>query len=259
MTARTKIFGVPSKTLRVCLMLVAVCSMAAVPLRVSAKHSDLDVALGLAEMLRAARAVIGANQDRINDPSIGDKGLSGDFVLEAALENFKNATGQDVRGIDPESHYGRLLTVQMEAIRQVMEDNKASINKAGVGFKGFVPAIFARLVNERFKELIGDEAEIKVTAPAALVRNRKARPDPWETQAINDHLLSAEWIRDKVYAMETTKHDRAAFRVLVPEYYTTGCMACHGEPKGEMDVTGYPKEGGKVGELGGVISVTLFH
>jgi hypothetical protein len=46
--------------------------------------------------------------------------------------------------------------------------------------------------------------------------------------------------------------------MLVPEYYTPGCLSCHGEPKGEIDVTGYPKEGGKVGDLGGVISITLF-
>ena len=44
----------------------------------------------------------------------------------------------------------------------------------------------------------------------------------------------------------------------MPEYYSKGCLACHGEPKGELDVTGYPKEGGKLGDLGGVISVTLF-
>ena len=37
-----------------------------------------------------------------------------------------------------------------------------------------------------------------------------------------------------------------------------GCLTCHGEPKGEIDVTGYPKEGGKLGDLGGVISITLF-
>ncbi len=29
-------------------------------------------------------------------------------------------------------------------------------------------------------------------------------------------------------------------------------------PKGEIDVTGYPKEGGKAGDLGGAISIVLF-
>ena len=46
---------------------------------------------------------------------------------------------------------------------------------------------------------------------------------------------------------------------MVPEYYVGSCLVCHGSPKGEMDVTGYPKEGGKVGDLGAAISITLYH
>jgi hypothetical protein len=29
-------------------------------------------------------------------------------------------------------------------------------------------------------------------------------------------------------------------------------------PKGELDITGYPKEGRKLGDLGGVMTITLF-
>jgi hypothetical protein len=45
---------------------------------------------------------------------------------------------------------------------------------------------------------------------------------------------------------------------MVPEYYPASCLACDGSPKGEMDITGYPKEGAKRGDLGAVISITLF-
>lgn len=51
---------------------------------------------------------------------------------------------------------------------------------------------------------------------------------------------------------------KSAYRVLVPEYYSAGCLACHGEPAGEIDITGYPKEGGREGDLGGVISISIF-
>jgi len=61
-----------------------------------------------------------------------------------------------------------------------------------------------------------------------------------------------------VYSALANNRGREAFRVLMPEYYGQGCLACHGEPVGELDVTGYPKEGGKLGDLGGVISVTLY-
>jgi hypothetical protein len=46
---------------------------------------------------------------------------------------------------------------------------------------------------------------------------------------------------------------------MVPEYYVESCLACHGSPKGQMDITGYPKEGGKLNDLGAVISITLYH
>ena len=49
----------------------------------------------------------------------------------------------------------------------------------------------------------------------------------------------------------------SVFRMLIPEYYSESCLSCHGSPKGEMDVTGFPKEGGEAGELAGAISVTL--
>jgi hypothetical protein len=234
------------------------------PLAVSAvaatasEASDEEIALSLANLLRAARAVVAAEQDLINDPAPGDKGLTGEVVLAEALDNYRRATGRDPLAIDPESRQGRLLAAQMAAIREVMDEHQQAINRPGVGFKGFVPAVFGRLVNERLEEKVGDEARVKVTAPAELVRNRKARPDAWEAAAIDDALKSPEWPEGKVFAAEAELRGRPAYRVLVPEYYSAGCLTCHGEPKGDIDVTGYPKEGGALGDLGGVISVALF-
>lgn len=223
-----------------------------------AAESDLEVAMGLATMLRAARTVIAGNQSRINDASLGDKGLSGEAVLQQAVGNYRKATGDDPRKVDPQSRFGRLLQAQMQAIVEVMTENQTQINQQGVGFKGFVPAVFARLVNERFRDLMGQQALVKVTAPPDLVRNRKARPDRWEAKIIADHLLSPDWSTGKIFSAEAERKGRPAYRVLVPEYYGKGCLNCHGEPAGKIDVTGYPMEGGKLGELGGVISVTLF-
>ena len=50
----------------------------------------------------------------------------------------------------------------------------------------------------------------------------------------------------------------ASFRVMAPEYYAASCLSCHGSPKGETDITGYPKEGGAENDLGGVISIALY-
>ena len=219
---------------------------------------DAEIALSLANMLRSARAVISANQELINDPSIGDKGLSSAVVLEEAFKRYQEQTGSDPRAADPATRKGRLLAAQIDAIAEVMDDNQPTINTKGLGFKGFVPAVFARLTNERFRAMMGDEADVKVTAPKALVRNRKALPDVWENEVIETTLIKPDWSKTDVFMAETPSQGREAFRVLIPEYYSAGCLTCHGEPKGEIDVTGYPKEGGQLGDLGGVISITLF-
>lgn len=225
---------------------------------VQASTEDVHIAMSLAEMLRSARSVISSNQDRINDPAIGDKGLTADRVLDEAIAIYTERTGADPREVDPESRLGQLLQAQMTAIRQVVGEHQDTINRKGLGFKGFIPAVFGRLVNERFGDLVGDRAQMKVTAPPHLVRNRKARPDQWEKDIIATELDTPAWQAGEPYAAMSTVRDRPAFRVLVPEYYTPSCLTCHGEPKGEVDITGYPKEGGSAGDLGGVISITLF-
>lgn len=242
---------------------IAAFALLTASLSVSRPHAseaeDIKVALSLAKLLAAARTVISANQDLINNPEIGDKGLTGEVVLAAAIENYKKATKVDPISVDPASREGRMLRAQMEAIKEVTAENQSFINQKGIGFKGFIPAVFARLVTERLREKIGDEVEIKVTAPPALVRNRKATPDEWETSVIETKLLASDWPRGQFFSQAEPSKGRSAYRVMVPEYYTQSCLSCHGQKRGEIDITGYPKEGANEGELGGVISITLFH
>ena len=220
---------------------------------------DAAIAQSLAEMLRDARTVVSNNQDLINNPQLGDKHLSGQVVLGQAIEIYQKATGSDPARIDPNSRQGRLLRAMMAAIVAVTDDNQATINEKGTGFKGFIPAVFARLVSEDFNQRAKGEAEVKVTAPPELVRNRKARPDAWEADIMKTKLLAADWPKGQSYSAVVETNGHPAFRIMVPEYYVASCLVCHGSPKGEMDVTGYPKEGGKVGDLGAAVSITLYH
>jgi hypothetical protein len=223
-----------------------------------AAGDDPAIARSLAEMLRDARTVVSNNQNLINNPDIGDKGLTGKKILDEAVQRYKSEMGVDPTGIDPQSRNGRLLRAMMESIVEVVDANQETINAKGIGFKGFIPAVFGRLVSEAFARNAEGEAEIKVTAPVELVRNRKARPDSWEASIINAKLLAPDWPRGNPYFSMAEAKGRAAYRVMVPEYYAESCLTCHGSPKGEMDITGYPKEGGKAGDLGAVISITLY-
>jgi len=241
-----------------CLAALLVAASGAVAVAEPAED-DAATAQSLAEMLRDARTVVSDNQDLINNPQLGDKHLTGQAVLDQAIKRYQEATGRDPRATDPNSREGRLLRAGMAAIVAVMDENQATINEKGVGFKGFIPAMFTRLVDEALNRMAKGVAVAKFTAPAELVRNRKALPDAWEADVITTKLLSKDWPKGQSYSSVVDTNGQPAFRVMIPEYYAASCLACHGIPKGEMDVTGYPKEGRKLGDLGGVTSITLFH
>jgi signal transduction histidine kinase len=42
-----------------------------------------------------------------------------------------------------------------------------------------------------------------------------------------------------------------------PLYITDSCLECHGDPKGEMDIMGYPKEGLAEGDIAGAASIIM--
>src|SRR5690606_31057949 len=70
------------------------------------EQTEVEIALSLAAMLQSARSVISNNQDLINDSERGDKGLTGDKVLAAAIEAYKKETSRDPMAIDPSSRHG---------------------------------------------------------------------------------------------------------------------------------------------------------
>lgn len=223
------------------------------------RSEDKMIADSLASMLQAARSVISDSQPLINDPSVGNKGLTGKVVLARTLAAYRATTGSDPPVGDPNSRAARLMRDQTDAIVEVVDANQDTINAAGTGFKGLVPATFARLVNEAFARRAGAEASVKVTAPPEFVRYLKALPDAFEASVIRDRFLAPGWPRGQSYEAVVDGPTGPEFRMQVPEYYTASCLACHGSPKGSLDITGYPREGGKAGDLGGVISITLAH
>src|ERR1051326_539252 len=219
---------------------------------------DAKIAKSLATMLRAGRTVISRHQDRINDPNIADKGLDGKTVLAEAVKIYQEATGIDPVTIDAASRHGKLLRMQMDSIVEVIDAHRETLNRQGVGFKGFIPAVFGRLVNEAFGRRAVGIAEMKVTAPPQFIRNARAKPDEWESEVIRDKLMSPAWPKDQPFVAVLETKGRAVHRTAVPEYYGRTCLTCHGSPQGAIDITGYPKEGGNEGDLGGVISITLY-
>jgi hypothetical protein len=233
-------------------------AIAANPPATGPQNEDAQIAQSLASMLRAGRTVVSRHQDSINDANLANKGFDSKTVLNEAIKIYHGSDGVDPMSIDPNSRHGKLIRMQMDAIAEVIDAHQQTINRKGVGFKGFIPAVFGRLTNESFGRRAAGLAEMKVTAPPKFVRNAKAKADDWESSVIRDKLLLASWPKDQPFAAVTQVKGKTAHRTAVPEYYGASCLSCHGSPQGEIDITGYPKEGGKEGDLGGIISITLF-
>lgn len=215
---------------------------------------DQQQAVDMVALLRAGQSVIAANQARINDPTLGDKGLTAQSMLTQAKAAYKEKTGKDLDESNP------FVKIEIRAITSVMNDAQPLINEQGKGFKGFIPAVFAGQVTEKFNadpEAAGKVA-IKMTAPAEIVRNRKNRPDEWENKVIEEQFKNPAYDKTKPYSETTKVQDKEAYRYIIPVYYGENCMSCHGMPKGELDITGSKKEGLKVGDLGGAFSVSIF-
>jgi Protein of unknown function (DUF3365) len=189
---------------------------------------------------------------------MAEKNLTPDRIIEAVKADYAKTIGQPIPTLDPSSLEGGLLQAELQAIRDVIDRAQPLINDPKRGFKGFIPAVFAHLVAEDFNRKVGDLAYLKLTAPSELIRNPRNYPDAWEDQTIKGKLQAAKREKGSYVTDETELDGKKAYRLLIPEYYEPSCLACHGEPKGELDITGGKMEGGKLGDLGGAISVGIY-
>jgi len=218
---------------------------------------DHSILLHLTALLRSGRQVISDHQDYINEPKAG-KDLTGTKVVEQVKAKYEEQTGYPVPDLNPASAEGRMLRSELEAMQEVMDEAQPLINDPSRRFKGFLPAVFAYRVAERFDRKMGGLAYLKLTAPAELIRHQPNQPDAWEDQMIKSKLQLPGWKKDDFVEEEAQLKGKRAYRVLIPEYYETTCLTCHGEPKGELDITGGKKEGRKLGDLGGAISAAIY-
>ncbi len=65
-------------------------------------------------------------------------------MVADAVKIYRETTGVDPASIDANSRHGKLLRMEMEAIAEVLDAHQQTLNRQGVGFKGFIPAVFGR-------------------------------------------------------------------------------------------------------------------
>jgi general secretion pathway protein A len=211
----------------------------------------------LAILLDSGRATIAANQTLINDPDKGNKGFTPEVFERQLLENFKKRSGIDLSRPNEQllpKDAKDLLARLVEESKKTVASYQPAINIAGLKYKGLIPATFGTETASRFQAWSG--IYMKQIAPEVVLRNPKNRADEFEAQALSQ-FASPGYPRVGENTISATVENGTAVRVLLPLFYSQQCLGCHGEPKGQRDISGYPKEGGKEGDLGGAISVKI--
>ncbi len=85
-------------------------------------------------------------------------------------------------------------------------------------------------------------------------RNAQNAPDEFELNALQQFRIDPEL---KEYWSTATIEGKEVFRYMAPLEINESCLSCHGQPKGEIDVTGYAKEGYEIGDSGGALSLIM--
>ncbi len=210
----------------------------------------------LAKLLQAGRLVIDQNQDLIDDPHKGDKGFTPEVFEQQLIAAFREKTGIDLSKLPamPASVTvpplaKELLPALVQASKEVVQDAQVVINQRGIGYKNFIPATYGSQAARRFSKT----SHIRLKQTTRQPRNPKNEPDDYEASVL--HWLEGR-PKAEAYVSELTDSGQT-LRVVMPIYYVAECLKCHGEPKGELDISGYPKEGARVGDLAGAITVTI--
>lgn len=207
----------------------------------------------LAILLDSGRNVINENQPLFDDPEKGDKVFSPEVFEQQLVEIFRSRSAIDLRELQSTRAPPRakeLLRTLVSVSKQVIAEAQPEINRKGVGYKGFIPAVFGSRVAARFTERTG----VRLKQTALLPRNPSNAPDPFEKAVLQD-FADPSYPREKVISEVTVKS--GALRLIYPLYATRRCLECHGEPKGTLDRSGYPREGLRLGQNAGAISVVI--
>ena len=200
-------------------------------------------------------AVIERNQTLIDDPHKGDKGFTPESFEQQLVTEFRGRTGIDLATLakQPPSPLlpalaKELLPALVVASKDVVAAAQVVINQRGIAYKNFIPATYGSQASARFSKT----SQVRLKQTTLTPRNPKNEPDEYEASVL-------KWLsgrpRAEAYVSELTEEGKM-LRVVMPIYYAKPCLACHGEPKGELDISGYPKEGHREGDLAGAITVT---
>ncbi len=232
-------------------LLTLIASVAILPTPPVYAAGEPEVADLLVKMIQAGRTVMAKHQVEINNPDLVDKGFTPEVFEKEITQKYLEIAKYDLSQ-PPKSPQDKLLHALLQAGKEVVSDHQPAINRPGIAYKNFIPAVWARKTGEKFERSTG----IRLKLTSANYRYVGNKPDEFEAEVLK-LFEDREYPKGKSYS-RTLMHDgKPVLRMVVPEYAGKACLSCHGEPKGQRDIAGSGKEGWKEGDLAGAISLTM--
>jgi hypothetical protein len=212
---------------------------------------EADLADLLVKMIQAGRTVMAKHQVEINNPDLVDKGFTPEIFEKELAQKYLEVAKYDLAQ-PAKTPQDKLIHALKEAGKDVVADHQPAINRPGIAYKNFIPAVWARKTGEKFEKATG----VRLKLTSANYRYQGNKPDEFEAEVLK-LFEDKDYPKGKGYSRTMMQDGKPVLRLIVPEYAGKACLSCHGEPKGQRDISGNGKEGWVEGSLAGAISLTM--
>lgn len=175
------------------------------------------------------------------------------MVALMAVDILWNLSLQNAQAENEAREKAEVLAAEMRAAWDFVDMNQEVINRAEDGTfrtKHLVCVVAAKSISMLFTS----ETDYSIRFTNDTPRQAANAPDAFEQEALA--AFNADPDRKAFWRVVDAGDGTRVFRYTEPLYVTESCLECHGDPVGELDQYGYPKEGMQVGQVGGAMSIT---
>lgn len=175
------------------------------------------------------------------------------MVALMAVDILWNLSLQNAQAENEAREKAEVLAAEMRAAWDFVDMNQEVINRAEDGTfrtKHLVCVVAAKSISMLFTT----ETDYSIRFTNDTPRQAANAPDAFEQEALA--AFNADPNRKAFWRVVDAGDGTRVFRYTEPLYVTESCLECHGDPVGELDQYGYPKEGMQVGQVGGAMSIT---
>lgn len=177
--------------------------------------------------------------------------LTGILVVAIGVYSVWSSNDQRLASEEKVLQEARLLSQQMSASWDYVDAVQDYINYNDDGrydFKGIYCSVAGKSIALRFTQ----QTDCTIRYTRENPRTPTDAPDAFEAAA-----LAAFENGESEYYEVSDFGGQPSFRYASVLRVKYGCLTCHGDPAGEVDETGYPKEGMQFDDVAGAVSIIM--